>query len=260
MGGQDSGLHLHRGAAGGRRGGEGGLLGRRARRSAQPRAHPGRGGRRRSTGRCGPSSPHADLLSLVLSPRARRGRPRPHRALPGAARVGEGAGPGAAAGDQRRRHGRAALRQPRVEPTRSCPGSAAANWCSPSAPTAAPATTPPNSPSPPAGTPNARTAGCSTGCRRRVPWAQYADRIAVPAHTDDGRAVLALVPRDHDGLALAEQVSTSGERFAEVSLDSVRIGSQRPDRRRGRLGVAAPAPGHRDLRAGARARRGRARA
>lgn len=64
------------------------------------------------------------------------------------------------------------------------------------------------------------------GVQTGVPWAQCADRIAVPAHTDDGRGVLALVPRDHDGLTLAEQVSTSGERFAEVCLDSVRIGSQ----------------------------------
>ncbi|TQK53036.1 hypothetical protein FBY35_3504 [Streptomyces sp. SLBN-118] len=64
------------------------------------------------------------------------------------------------------------------------------------------------------------------GVQTGVPWAQSADRIAIPAHTDDGRAVLALVPRDRGGLALAEQISTSGERFAEVSLDSVRVGSR----------------------------------
>ncbi|MFF3397023.1 acyl-CoA dehydrogenase family protein [Streptomyces sp. NPDC002659] len=64
------------------------------------------------------------------------------------------------------------------------------------------------------------------GVQTGVPWAQCADRIAIPAHTDDGRAVFALVRRDHDGLTLAEQISTSGERFAEVSLDSVRIGSR----------------------------------
>ncbi|MET7616266.1 acyl-CoA dehydrogenase family protein [Streptomyces sp. NPDC005408] len=64
------------------------------------------------------------------------------------------------------------------------------------------------------------------GVQTGVPWAQSADRIAVPAHTDDGRAVVALIPRDREGLALAEQISTSGERFAEVSLDSVRIGSR----------------------------------
>ncbi|WP_326651199.1 MULTISPECIES: acyl-CoA dehydrogenase family protein [unclassified Streptomyces] len=63
------------------------------------------------------------------------------------------------------------------------------------------------------------------GVQTGVPWAQCADRIAVPAHTDDGRAVFALVPRNREGIALAEQISTSGERFAEVSLDSVRIDS-----------------------------------
>ncbi|MGI5401609.1 acyl-CoA dehydrogenase family protein [Streptomyces sp. CA-135486] len=64
------------------------------------------------------------------------------------------------------------------------------------------------------------------GVQTGVPWAQCADRIAVPSHTDDGRGVLALVPRDQAGLTLADQVSTSGERFAEVGLDSVRIDSQ----------------------------------
>ncbi|MFC5801123.1 acyl-CoA dehydrogenase family protein [Streptomyces formicae] len=61
------------------------------------------------------------------------------------------------------------------------------------------------------------------GVQTAVPWAQCADLIAVPAHTADGRAVLGLVPRDHEGLALAEQVSTNGELFAEARLDSVRI-------------------------------------
>ncbi|MFF8843353.1 acyl-CoA dehydrogenase family protein [Streptomyces sp. NPDC015127] len=60
------------------------------------------------------------------------------------------------------------------------------------------------------------------GVQTGVPWAQCADRIAVPAHTDDGRALFALVPRGAAGLTLAEQVSTSGERFAEITLDSVR--------------------------------------
>ncbi|MFD9221580.1 acyl-CoA dehydrogenase family protein [Streptomyces sp. NPDC060064] len=63
------------------------------------------------------------------------------------------------------------------------------------------------------------------GVQTGVPWAQSADRIAVPAHTGEGHAVFALVPRDREGLALAEQISTSGERFAEVSLDFVRIDS-----------------------------------
>jgi alkylation response protein AidB-like acyl-CoA dehydrogenase len=61
------------------------------------------------------------------------------------------------------------------------------------------------------------------GTQTGVPWAQGADRIAVPAHTPDGRAVLALVRPDHEGVTLAEQVSTNGELFAEVRLDSVRV-------------------------------------
>ncbi|MGW2563281.1 acyl-CoA dehydrogenase family protein [Streptomyces sp. NPDC001514] len=61
------------------------------------------------------------------------------------------------------------------------------------------------------------------GVQTGVPWAQCADLIAVPAHTDGGRAVLALVPRGHEGLTLAEQISTSGELFAEVRLNSVRL-------------------------------------
>ncbi|WP_405912847.1 acyl-CoA/acyl-ACP dehydrogenase [Streptomyces sp. NBC_00963] len=89
-------------------------------------------------------------------------------------------------------------------------------------------------------------AGMQTG----VPWAQTADRIAVPAHTPTGSSVLALIPREQQeragmgdsgssssgssgsgtagtagtaGVTLAEQISTSGERFAEVRLDSVRL-------------------------------------
>ncbi|MFI1104295.1 acyl-CoA dehydrogenase family protein [Streptomyces melanogenes] len=61
------------------------------------------------------------------------------------------------------------------------------------------------------------------GVQTAVPWGHNADRIAVPAHTGEGRSVLALIPRVHDGITLAEQISTSGERFAEVHLDSVRI-------------------------------------
>ncbi|MFI1394431.1 acyl-CoA dehydrogenase family protein [Streptomyces sp. NPDC020681] len=64
------------------------------------------------------------------------------------------------------------------------------------------------------------------GVQTGVPWAHSADLIAVPAHTDDGRATLALIARDREGLSFAEQISTSGERFAEVSLDSVRIDSR----------------------------------
>lgn len=61
------------------------------------------------------------------------------------------------------------------------------------------------------------------GTQTAVPWAHGADWIAVPAHTGEGDAVLALVPRTAEGLALAEQVSTSGERLAELALDGVRV-------------------------------------
>ncbi|MEV0370308.1 acyl-CoA dehydrogenase family protein [Streptomyces sp. NPDC050636] len=64
------------------------------------------------------------------------------------------------------------------------------------------------------------------GTQTAVPWAQTADRILLPAHTPDGHAVLALVPRAHPGVTLDDQISTSGERYAEVRLDSVRIGAQ----------------------------------
>ncbi|MET9433466.1 acyl-CoA dehydrogenase family protein [Streptomyces sp. NPDC006551] len=61
------------------------------------------------------------------------------------------------------------------------------------------------------------------GLQSAVPWAHGADLIAVPAHTAEGRTVLALLPRTHDGLTLAEQYSTSGELLAELHLDSVRL-------------------------------------
>ncbi|MFJ2090555.1 acyl-CoA dehydrogenase family protein [Streptomyces sp. NPDC087901] len=64
------------------------------------------------------------------------------------------------------------------------------------------------------------------GVQSAVPWAQAADWIAVPAHTGDGRAVLALVRRGHEGLTIAEQVSTNGELFGEVGLEAVRIESR----------------------------------
>ncbi|MFG2625139.1 acyl-CoA dehydrogenase family protein [Streptomyces sp. NPDC048473] len=64
------------------------------------------------------------------------------------------------------------------------------------------------------------------GVQSGVPWAQAADWIAVPAHTGEGRAVVALIRPTHVGVTLAEQVSTSGELFAEVRLDSVRIDSR----------------------------------
>ncbi|WP_141205938.1 acyl-CoA dehydrogenase family protein [Streptomyces griseorubiginosus] len=64
------------------------------------------------------------------------------------------------------------------------------------------------------------------GVQTAVPWVYDADFIVVPAHTAADRTVLALVPRDHDGVALGEQFSTSGERLGELRLDSVRIGAR----------------------------------
>lgn len=64
------------------------------------------------------------------------------------------------------------------------------------------------------------------GVQTAVPWAHDADFVVVPAHTATGRTVLALVPRVHDGVALGEQFSTSGERLGELRLDSVRIAAR----------------------------------
>jgi alkylation response protein AidB-like acyl-CoA dehydrogenase len=64
------------------------------------------------------------------------------------------------------------------------------------------------------------------GVQTAVPWAQAADRILLPAHTTDGHPVLALVPRTRDGVILDDQVSTNGERLAEVRLDSVRVSAR----------------------------------
>ncbi|MPY62399.1 acyl-CoA dehydrogenase family protein [Streptomyces spongiae] len=62
------------------------------------------------------------------------------------------------------------------------------------------------------------------GVQTAVPWAHNADLVLVPAHVPaTGRAVLALVPRVHEGAVLAEQVSTSGERLGELCLESVRL-------------------------------------
>ncbi|WEO96392.1 acyl-CoA dehydrogenase family protein [Streptomyces sp. FXJ1.172] len=64
------------------------------------------------------------------------------------------------------------------------------------------------------------------GVQTAVPWAYDADLVVVPAHlegTADERSMLALVPRERDGVVLAEQVSTSGERLAELRLTSVRV-------------------------------------
>lgn len=64
------------------------------------------------------------------------------------------------------------------------------------------------------------------GVQTAVPWAYDADLVVVPAHLDGSgaeRTVLALVPRERDGVVLAEQVSTNGERLAELRLTSVRV-------------------------------------
>ncbi|MEU6220987.1 acyl-CoA dehydrogenase family protein [Streptomyces sp. NPDC047022] len=62
------------------------------------------------------------------------------------------------------------------------------------------------------------------GTQTSVPWAHTADTILVPAHADDtGLPLLALVPRTHKGVALAEQFSTTGERLADISLESAHI-------------------------------------
>ncbi|TPQ17533.1 acyl-CoA dehydrogenase family protein [Streptomyces sporangiiformans] len=62
------------------------------------------------------------------------------------------------------------------------------------------------------------------GTQTAVPWAHNADFVVVPAlSTGSGRAVLALVPRVHEGAELADQFSTTGERLGELRLDSVRL-------------------------------------
>ncbi|MGW3085959.1 acyl-CoA dehydrogenase family protein [Streptomyces sp. NPDC001108] len=78
------------------------------------------------------------------------------------------------------------------------------------------------------GTEGARTGGTDAGwvldgTQTAVPWAQASDWIAVPAQTPEGRTVIALISPGQDGVTLAEQVSTSGERLAEVRLEAVRI-------------------------------------
>ncbi|MFH8794047.1 acyl-CoA dehydrogenase family protein [Streptomyces sp. NPDC017941] len=78
------------------------------------------------------------------------------------------------------------------------------------------------------------------GVQSGVPWGFDADFVVVPATSPEGVAVLALVPgagagaeAEADtgtgtgtGLGFAEQFSTSGERLAELRLDSVRVGAR----------------------------------
>lgn len=61
------------------------------------------------------------------------------------------------------------------------------------------------------------------GAQTAVPWAYNADLVVVPARTAADRTVLALVPRDAEGVSLGEQFSTSGERLGELRLESVRL-------------------------------------
>ncbi|MFI9828286.1 acyl-CoA dehydrogenase family protein [Streptomyces sp. NPDC051913] len=61
------------------------------------------------------------------------------------------------------------------------------------------------------------------GLQTAVPWAYDADLVAVPAHTASGHTVLALVAPGSEGVALAEQFSTTGERLGELRLESARI-------------------------------------
>ncbi|MGW1539519.1 acyl-CoA dehydrogenase family protein [Streptomyces sp. NPDC002309] len=61
------------------------------------------------------------------------------------------------------------------------------------------------------------------GVQTAVPWIHDADFTVVPAHTEADRAVLALVPRGHEGAVTAEQFATTGERLGELRLESARV-------------------------------------
>lgn len=64
------------------------------------------------------------------------------------------------------------------------------------------------------------------GVQTAVPWAYDADLVVVPARTAADRTLLALVPREAEGVSLAEQFSTSGERLGELRLDSVGLAAR----------------------------------
>lgn len=64
------------------------------------------------------------------------------------------------------------------------------------------------------------------GVQTAVPWAHEADHVLVPARTGDDRSVLAVVAREREGVVLAEQISTTGERLGELRLESARIPSR----------------------------------
>jgi 3-oxocholest-4-en-26-oyl-CoA dehydrogenase beta subunit len=64
------------------------------------------------------------------------------------------------------------------------------------------------------------------GVQTAVAWAYDADFVVVPARTGDDRSILAVIPRQHEGVELAEQISTTGERLGELRLDSARIAAR----------------------------------
>ncbi|MDX3248050.1 acyl-CoA dehydrogenase family protein [Streptomyces sp. ME18-1-4] len=64
------------------------------------------------------------------------------------------------------------------------------------------------------------------GVQTAVAWACDADFVVVPARTGDDRSILAVIPRQHEGVELAEQISTTGERLGELRLDSARIAAR----------------------------------
>ncbi|KUO08612.1 acyl-CoA dehydrogenase family protein [Streptomyces sp. DSM 15324] len=67
------------------------------------------------------------------------------------------------------------------------------------------------------------------GVQTAVPWAHDADYVLVPARTGDDhdvrdvRDVIAVVAREQEGVVLAEQISTTGERLGELRLESARV-------------------------------------
>ncbi|MFJ9117644.1 acyl-CoA dehydrogenase family protein [Streptomyces sp. NPDC102394] len=64
------------------------------------------------------------------------------------------------------------------------------------------------------------------GVQTAVPWAHNADFVLLPARTAEDRTLLAVVSPGHEGVSLAEQVSTSGERLGELRLESVRVAAR----------------------------------
>ncbi|RCG14279.1 acyl-CoA dehydrogenase [Streptomyces diacarni] len=63
------------------------------------------------------------------------------------------------------------------------------------------------------------------GVQTAVPWGRTADLIVVPAHTADGRPLLAVLApgATSGGVTLDEQASTNGEPYARLRLDAVRV-------------------------------------